>query len=107
MGARRDPRPPRAGRRVTLKRRPQAGREAGREPGAAAPREPHWERSCRPGAAGEGSRSQTHRGDVRLAGAAGRASAPAGLPDGEVKGPMGFPPLEMKWESSEDQERFA
>lgn len=79
MGARRNSRPPRAGRRMTLR-----GWRAGREPGAVAPRQ----RTSRPGAAGGGSLSQTHRECVRLLGAAGRALAPAGLPDGEARGPV-------------------
>lgn len=80
MGARRDLRPPRAGRRVTLRR--------WRERGAVAPREPHRERTRRRGAAGEGSPFQTHRDGATLFGAAGRASAPAGLRGEEARGPL-------------------
>lgn len=65
-----------ARRRVTLRRRRQAGRQAARR---GRPSGAHRQRSRCPGAAGEGSRCQPRRGGVRLAGAAGRASDPAGM----------------------------
>lgn len=43
----------------------------------------------------------------RQAGRGGRAGfRPSRDADGEVRGSVSFPPLGMKWESSEDQERF-